>query len=108
MKNIKKILFSAFDAGGGNAVLPVAKNISKSKQFKTLCIVGGPSKDIFKRGKIKFISADLLTKKELKKLVETFRPNFFISGTSAGLTFDKKILPTVQKMGTKSIYILDY
>lgn len=105
---MKKILFSAFDAGGGNAVFPVAKEILKNKSFKALILIGGPSKEIFKREKIKHIDADVLRIKDLKTLVIKFKPNIFMGGTSAGLTFDKKILNEVKKLGAKTIYIFDY
>ena len=108
MTDKKKILFSAFDIGGGNAVFPVAERVSRDKKFSALLLIGGPSKEIFKKKKIKFINADLLSFRDLKDLIYDFNPDFFIGGTSAGLTFDKKILDTLKKNGAKTIYILDY
>ncbi|MBU4348542.1 hypothetical protein KJ671_03535 [Patescibacteria group bacterium] len=108
MWGTRKVLFSAFDAGGGNAILPVVKNLLADKKCKLLCLIGGPSKEIFKKEKIKFIDADLLNDKDLHSVVNNFKPDFFISGTSLGPRFDKKILFTVRGLGAKSIYILDY
>lgn len=108
MAHAKKILLSAFDIGGGNAVFPVAEKILKDKKSPILLMIGGPSKEIFKKKRIKFIDVDSLQFGDLKKLVIDFQPDFLISGTSAGLTFDKKILDDLKKIGTKSIYILDY
>ncbi|MFA6405686.1 MAG: polysialyltransferase family glycosyltransferase [Candidatus Paceibacterota bacterium] len=102
------ILFGAFDAGGGNAIFPIAKNISEDKRFRTLCIIGGPSKRIFENGKIKFIDADLFNESKLNILVENFKPSIFVGGSSAGLTFDKNILSIAKKNKAKTIYILDY
>ena len=104
----KKILFCAFDAGGGNAVFPVVKEIIEKKKIQTQCLIGGPSREIFKRAKIKYIDADLLNDKELNVFVTNFKPDFLVSGTSAGLAFDKRVLPTLKNIGTKTIYILDY
>lgn len=103
-----KILFSAFDAGGGNAIFPVIKNIFPERKYEVFCIIGGPSKEIFLREDIKFIDADLLTRKDLRNLVKDFHPDFFISGTSMGHRFDRDILPVARELGAKSIYIIDY
>lgn len=108
MPTAKKILFSAFDIGGGNSIFPVVKGILKNKSFKALCLAGGPSKEVFKKEKVKYIDADLLNNKELKILIKNFKPDLFVSGTSNGVQFDKKILLDVKNTGTKTIYILDY
>ena len=115
---MEKILFSAFDAGGGNAIFPVVSQITKSKKYKILCLIGGPSKAIFSAGggssfggknqKIKYIDVETLRENELITLIKDYKPDFFISGTSSGLTFDKKILPIARRLGARTIYILDY
>jgi hypothetical protein len=105
---MKRILFSAFDAGGGNAIFPVVKTISKNKKFKVLCIVGGPSKEIFRKEKIDFIDGDGLKDEKLAFLVERSGLDLFVGGTGLGLTLDKKILLLAKEQKIKSICILDF
>ncbi len=103
-----KILFSANDAGGGNAIFPVIKALSKNKQFEAMCIAAGPAKSIFQKEKIKFIDADKLSDAKLFKISGNFDPAVFISGTDFGFTVDKKLLLFFKHKKIKTIAILDF
>ena len=104
---MNKILFSASDPGGGNAILPVIHELQKQK-IELFGIVDGPSKEIFNREKINFLDAQLINPNQLAEILSAFNPDLFVSGTSWGATIDKQILLWCKNQAVKSIYVLDF
>lgn len=102
---MKNIVLSASDPGGANTLLPIISRLPE--EFNLLTIVGGASRDLFKKAGLKFVDGDELTTLELEKLVKDFNPDVFVAGTSFGYTIDKKIFELV-KGKTKTLYILDF
>lgn len=88
-----KVLFSAHDAGGANAILPVVAALAK-KGAELRGVLSGPARDIFAAARIPFTAP------------EDGPADIFIAGTSAGDTPDKRIMRELRK--TPSLYVLDF
>ncbi len=101
-----KILFSANDAGGANAVAPEVGALAKAGT-DTRGILTGPARDIFRARGIPFIDATPFSLKQVKASVDAFAPDAFLAGTSSGETLDKSTLLHL-KGKAPSVYVLDY
>ena len=102
---MKSVILSASDPGGGNSLLPIVGGLSGD--LKLLFVLGGASRELFKKAGIEFIDGDALNESELRDLVHKFKPDLFIAGSSFGPTIDKRIFE-ILKGKVKSIYILDF
>lgn len=103
-----KILVSASDPGGGNAVLPVVKALMK-KNADVITVLGGKSREVFEREKISFIDEKYFknnTKIEIFFQEHLFDAFFF--STSLGKTIDKKLIKYVKRHGITSFAIFDF
>ena len=88
-----KVLFSAHDAGGANAVLPVLAALA-GKGAELRGVLGGPAQDIFAVARIPCTAPG------------DGPADIFIAGTSAGDTPDKRIMRELGE--TPSLYVLDF
>lgn len=88
-----KVLFSAKDAGGANAIVPVIAAL-REEGARLSGVLAGPAQDIFDAAHIPFtagvdVAADI-----------------FVAGTSAGDSPDKEIMRKLG--GMPSLYVLDF
>ena len=88
-----KVLFSANDAGGANAIAPVIASLA-GKGAELHGALSGPAQDIFAASGIPFTAGFSAS------------PEIFVAGTSAGDTPDKRIMRELT--GTPSLYVLDF
>lgn len=102
------ILVSASDPGGGNAVLPVVRELQKKKE-KVLCIIGGAAKNIFQGSGVAFLDGDIIKKIDIKKIFSKTAFTLFVFGSSIGKnTIEKKLLAFTGKNTIPSVCILDF
>ena len=101
----KKVLFSANDPGGANAILPVVKALI-ARGDSVRGIVTGPATDIFARAGISADDAGEYSATELAREITAFKPDVYLAGTSIGNSIDKRILE--QLKGTPSVYVIDF
>src|SRR3989338_10870616 len=88
-----KVLFSAHDAGGANAVLPVLAALG-DMGAELHGVLSGPAQDIFTASRIPFPAGP------------SAAADIFIAGTRGGDTPDKRIMRELG--GTPSLYVLDF
>lgn len=105
-KSVKnKIIFSAQDPGGFNAIWPVIKEI---KGFEYRVLLVAESKKIASEKGIEFINCDNLAETEIWAILGTFEPRVVVCGTSDGLSLEKKIIFWAKKNSVKSLAIVDF
>ena len=116
MNSPKRILVSANDPGGANAILPVIRMLSE-RGDSLHCIATGPALDQFrstflspqyldKKLSIGVIDGALLSDADLPHEIQTFRPDVFLAGVSIGDSIDKRILR--QLKNTPSVDVIDF
>lgn len=103
---MKRVLVSANDPGGANAIVPVVANLVSSEN-EILVLVTGPAKDIFAAQGFTYIDAATLSATSLAHQVNSFQPDVFLAGTSEGYSIDKKIMDILQH-SIPSVYVLDF
>ncbi len=103
-----RLLFSAHDAGGGDALVPLIKALSEDSSSAILCILGGKSKEVFIRESIPFVDGEKLSDEELAKEINAFSPDAIITGTSFGLSVDKRVLCLALMQKIPTLSIIDY
>jgi hypothetical protein len=101
-----QVLFSANDPGGANAIAPVVGELKK-QGAPFLGILSGPAREIFSKRNTSFIDGSSLTEETLHKEIDSFKPNLFLFGTSAGGTLEKDILLYVHDHAP-SVAVLDF
>lgn len=102
-----RVLFSANDPGGANAIAPVIRALYASGT-SVQGILTGPACAIFALESIPFIDAAGLDEAALGQAVAAFAPDAFVSGTSGGqASVDKRILLLLKKR-VPSLYVLDF
>lgn len=101
-----KIIVSADNAGGANAILPVVKKLLKNGHNLTI-VLGGAAKSIFKDAKICFYIGEKISDRDLKKMIRVGKYDYFLAGTSLGDTIDKKIRRYCEAGGVPTIYVMD-
>ncbi len=101
-----RILFSSSDAGGANSILSIV-NLLRENGDDLMFAIDGPSIGLFRDKKINFISGSGLEDGKLGALVEKFKPEVFVSGTSLGYSIEKKLLVITRKKKIRSISIMD-
>ena len=105
MNSAKRILFSANDPGGANAILPVVKALV-ARGDTVLGLVTGPATETFSRAGISADDAGGYSAAELAREITTFKPDVYLAGTSIGDSIDKRILEKLKK--TPSVYVIDF
>jgi hypothetical protein len=103
-----RILFAAQDPGGCDAIVPVIKNLSKSKKNNICCLVSGKAKDVLAKLNVPFIYAESFDNKKVESELKRFNPDAIVTGTSFGLSTDKLALEAGKKDGIPTISIIDY
>lgn len=101
----KRVLFSANDPGGANAILPVVKALV-TRGDTVRGIVTGPAIDIFARADVSADDAGGYSASNLTREITIFKPDVYLAGTSIGNSIDKRILE--QLKGTPSVYMIDF
>jgi len=102
-----KILCSASDAGGANAIVPAVKKMLAEK-VDLLCLIDNQARAVFCEAGIDFVDAQTILPADLYRLIEKFEPGLFLAGTSLGKTLDKDILLWIKERGLLSVYVLDF
>jgi len=105
MSSPKHMLFTANDPGGANAIVPVVEKLLSNGEMCTGFLTG-PAKAIFERAHISFVDGEQLKEGELQSLVNDFKPDCILAGTSAGNSIDKNIRSIFP--GIPSVYVLDF
>ncbi len=101
----KRILWSANDAGGMNAIVWVVKALL-DRHDQVVGIATGPALAIARQHGFEVQDASAYTPEELQAAVLAARPDIFLAGTSAGDTIDKKIFRLIPHV--PSVYVLDF
>lgn len=105
MNSPKRILWSANDPGGMNAIVPVIDALVARGDVVT-GIATGPAVGIAKQKNVAVQDATNYTGDELQKNVAAARPGVFLAGTSGGDSIDKKIFRLIPHV--PSVYVLDF
>lgn len=101
----KRVLFSANDPGGAQAILPVVQAlIARGDTVRGM--VTGPAHGIYARAGIAADDAHGYSGGELAREITAFKPDAYLAGTSIGNSIDKRILE--QLKGTLSVYVIDF
>jgi spore coat polysaccharide biosynthesis protein SpsF (cytidylyltransferase family) len=107
MKKLKnRIIFVAQNPGGFNAISPVIKKIKD--RVKVLTLLSADAKAIAKKEKIKFIDTDKKNDEQLKGYLEKFAPRAVVTGTSQGMSLDKKIIDWAKDKEIPTVSIIDF
>jgi len=105
MNSPKRVLVSANDPGGANAIVPVVQALIA--RGDTVCgIVTGPARDIFLRTGMEMPDASGYRDADIKRETEAFKPDVFLAGVSIGDSIDKRILR--QLKNTPSVDVIDF
>ncbi|MFH0779341.1 MAG: hypothetical protein V1928_00605 [Parcubacteria group bacterium] len=104
---MKKTLVCASDAGGANAILPVVKRLLVDNA-DLICVIDNQARELFRQAEIEFIDARTIALVDLHELMEKFKPDLFLAGTSLGNTIDKDILLWCRERFVPSVYVLDF
>lgn len=108
---MKKILISANDPGGANSVVALYDLLCQNG-FEILSIITGPARDIWIKKGLPFIDGEGMTDENVRAHLDGVV--LFLAGTSAGQTFDKRILKLINDLNVLSakkilsLYILDF
>src|SRR3989344_969022 len=114
MNSARRILFSANDPGGANAILPVVKALVERgdtvhgiltgpalEQFKTLA-----SQFVGNKLRIEIIDGTNVSDEDLAREIAAFKPDVCLAGTSIGKSIDKRILALLKDV--PSVYVIDF
>jgi hypothetical protein len=101
-----KVLFSAHDAGGANAILPVVLRLLERGE-DVRGVLAGPAERIFSSNHVPFVGASGRGGQAATSGLDLTPPDLFLAGTSMGDTVDKKILAALGGR-TPSLYVLDF
>lgn len=104
---MKRILFSANDPGGANALAPVIAALN-ARGDQCEGYLTGPARAIFARAEIPFIDAEGLSHEDVGKRIGAFAPHAYTAARSMGIQLDKYILLMVHTQGVPSVYVLDF
>ena len=108
MKKRVKIIFSAQDPGGFNALWPIIKELKKKRNVLSKIVLANESREIAKKRKINFRDAGKLSQKSLIKLIQRDKPDLVFTATSLGLSVEKIITKIAKKQGVKTAAIIDF
>ena len=101
-----RVLFSAQDPGGTNALIPIFKKIYKNHQVQ---FFGAEHAiDILKKNRLPYLDCTALIKKTIEKKFTDFRPQVVVVGTSSRSDSIEKIATSWAKgRGIATISIID-
>ncbi len=100
-----KVLFSANDPGGAEAIVPVVTAL-RAQHHEVQGILTGPAKRVFDRGGISYIDADEHRSGGVEQAL-AFRPDVMLVGTSGTISIDKEMM---LKLGpaVPTVSVLDF
>lgn len=101
------IIISATDPGGGNSVFPLLSPLRK-REYKVMSILENESCNMWDQEGERYIDAGTLSESFLAELFEKNKPNLVITGTSAGVTIEKKITKEARNRNISCIAVLDF
>lgn len=107
MNSDKKILFTANDPGGANAILPVVQMLL-SRGDTCEGFLTGPAREIFKRAGVPFQNAEVMEDPLINSFVDMYAPDLLLSGRSVDATLDNRLLAFLLHRGVPSVYVLDF
>ena len=108
MHTKKKIIIAAHDAGGMDSLLPVLGRLFKDSSYEVTCLAHGPAKKLLDRQQYRYADADTLNEIELGMLVQDLHPDLILTGTSSGITIEKKLLKIAQAKKIPNVAIIDF
>ncbi len=108
MKLTKKIIIAAHDAGGMDSLIPVIGKLFQDSSYEVTCLVHGPAKKLLDQRQYRYADADTLSDAELEMLVVDVAPDVILTGTSSGLTIEKKLLKIAQAKKIPTVAIIDF
>jgi len=104
---MKTLILSASDPGGGNSIVSLIKPLTDFG-YTIISVVGGTSRDIWKRTENKYIDGDSLSDSEIFKLFQEKKPSLVVCGTSADIAIEKRIVKLATKEEIPTISVLDF
>lgn len=107
MSSLKRVLWSANDPGGANAILPVVQELL-SRGYECMGLLTGPARESAGRMGLTYTDAAEFNDEERNARIESFRPEVLLAGRSVGYSIDKRILEFLNKKGVPSVYVLDF
>src|SRR3989338_7863312 len=114
MNSANKILFSANDPGGANAILPVVEALVE-RGYIVRGILAGPAlgqfKDLqsryfVKKRSIGIIDGTNFSGEDLAREIAAFDPDLSLAASSIGNSIDKRILALMGEV--PSVYVIDF
>jgi hypothetical protein len=105
MSSHKRILWSANDPGGMNAIVPVIQALIARGDIVT-GIATGPAVSIATEKNLSVQDASAYAEEVLQEKISAARPDIFLAGSSVGDLIDKKILRHIPYVF--SVYVLDF
>ncbi|OGG73993.1 hypothetical protein A3A40_00570 [Candidatus Kaiserbacteria bacterium RIFCSPLOWO2_01_FULL_54_20] len=105
MNSPKRILWSANDPGGMNAIAPVIRALI-ARGDEVVGITTGPAVAIAAQNGIAVQDASACPEEVLRGKVEAARSQVFLAGSSVGDSIDKKIFRLIPQV--PSVYVLDF
>lgn len=102
-----KILISAQDPGGAQAIIPVIKELI-IQGHEAIAIIDGPACVLFDQHAIPYEKGSVYTNEELKARINEIDPGAFLAGTSGSYdSIDKRI---IKELGTtvQRLYVMDF
>ena len=96
-----KIIFTAQDPGGFNAIAPVIKKLEKDKRFDVLVILAKHACLFAKKENIKYLDGD-------KKSFSIAGADLIVTGTSFADSIEKRIITMAKAENIPTISIIDF
>lgn len=107
MSSPKRILYSANDPGGANAIAPIVEALLK-RGDQCEGLLTGPACDSFSRRSISFTDATAMSDEALQAAFGKFAPDILLAGRSVGIQVDKRLLHIARGRNIPSVYVLDF
>lgn len=101
-----RVLVSADNPGGANAILPVAVALRDSGDM-LLCVLAGSAREVFSREGLEYVDASVVPKEEIFNSIDAFSPDLLLTGTSQGYSVDKDLLLYTRER-IPSVCVLDF
>lgn len=105
MNSAKRILFSANDPGGANAILSVVVALNALGD-SVHGILTGPALEMFHRAGISCDDGAVLSESDLVRKIDALKPDLFLAASSIGNSIDKRILRALKDV--PSVYVIDF
>lgn len=97
-----RVLWSASDPGGGNAIRPVVRALSRRGDVIS-GIAGKPARAMFEAEGFESLDGD--TAPSVLETAKKFMPDVLLAGTSGGQTIDKALS---RELSVSSVYVMDF